>query len=59
MRRITLMQFLIEAERRHSAIHYDLRLLLEVVSRACKAISIAIGKGGRVTGYHARDAVPS
>jgi fructose-1,6-bisphosphatase I len=45
MRRITLMQYLIEQERQRDWINADLRLLIEVVSRACKAISIAIGKG--------------
>ncbi|MDT3734651.1 MAG: class 1 fructose-bisphosphatase [Denitratisoma sp.] len=45
MRRITLMQYLIELERQKDWINADLRLLIEVVSRACKAISIAIGKG--------------
>ena len=45
MRRITLMQYLIEQQRKQQWINSDLRLLVEVVSRACKAISIAIGKG--------------
>ena len=45
MRRVTLMQYLIEQERQKDWINADLRLLIEVVSRACKAISIAIGKG--------------
>ncbi len=45
MRRVTLMQYLIEQERQTGWINADLRLLIEVVSRACKAISIAIGKG--------------
>ncbi|HEY6897243.1 MAG TPA: class 1 fructose-bisphosphatase [Rhodocyclaceae bacterium] len=45
MRSITLSRFLIEEQRDKEVISSDLRLLLEVVSRACKAISIAIGKG--------------
>ena len=45
MRRVTLMQYLIEQERQKDWINADLRLLIAVVSRACKAISIAIGKG--------------
>ncbi|MBK8018901.1 MAG: class 1 fructose-bisphosphatase [Betaproteobacteria bacterium] len=45
MRRITLTQFLIERQREKQLIQADLRLLIEVVARACKAISIAIGKG--------------
>lgn len=46
MRRVTLTQFLIEEQRTKQLIPSDLRLLIEVVARACKAISIAIGKGG-------------
>ena len=48
MRRVTLMQYLIEQERQYDWVNADLRLLIEVVSRACKAISIAIGKGDLV-----------
>lgn len=46
MRRITLTRFLIEEQRAKGVIEGDLRLLVEVVARACKGISIAIGKGG-------------
>src|SRR5690348_5188851 len=42
---VTLTQFLIEEQRRHGAVNADLRLLIEVVARACKRISIAVGKG--------------
>ena len=42
---VTLSRFLIEEERNKKVIGSDLRFLVEVVSRACKAISIAIGKG--------------
>ena len=45
MRRITLTRFLIEEQRQKGIIQSDLRLLVEVVARACKAIAIAIGKG--------------
>ena len=45
MRRITLTQFLIEEQRSRGVIEADLRLLIEVVARACKAIAVAIGKG--------------
>ena len=45
MRPMTLSRFLIEEQRDKNVISHDLRLLVEVVSRACKAISIAIGKG--------------
>ncbi|GAP65297.1 fructose-1,6-bisphosphatase [Mizugakiibacter sediminis] len=41
---ISLTQFLIE-EKRAGHVDPDLRLLIEVVARACKRISIAIGKG--------------
>ena len=46
MKNITLSRFLIEEQREKNVIAADLRLLIEVVARACKAISIAIGKGG-------------
>lgn len=46
MRRITLARYLIEQQREKGVITADLKLLIEVVSRACKAISVAIGKGG-------------
>ena len=45
MRPISLTRFLIEEQREKGQIPPDLRLLIEVVARACKAISIAIGKG--------------
>ena len=45
MKRKTLTQFLIEQQREAHAMPAELRLLIEVVSRACKAISHAVGKG--------------
>jgi len=45
MRRITLSRYLIEQQREHGTLSGDLRLLIEVVARACKAISVATGKG--------------
>ncbi|MCU0868324.1 MAG: class 1 fructose-bisphosphatase [Burkholderiales bacterium] len=45
MRRITLTRFLIEEQRNRNVIETDLRLLIEVVARACKSISLAVGKG--------------
>lgn len=42
---ISLTQFLIEEQRTHGAVNADLRLLIEVLARACKRISIAVGKG--------------
>ncbi len=49
---VSLSRFLIEEQREQAHITADLRLLIEVVARACKAISIAIGKGalGNVLG---------
>jgi fructose-1,6-bisphosphatase I len=45
MRRITLTQYLIEQQRNHGTVSPQLRLLIEVVARACKAISHAVSKG--------------
>ncbi|MCC2658968.1 MAG: fbp [Panacagrimonas sp.] len=45
MKPVFLTQFLIEEMREHGEQMPDLRLLIEVVTRACKRISIAIGKG--------------
>jgi fructose-1,6-bisphosphatase I len=45
MKRISLTQHLIEEQRLHSTIPSELRLLIEVVSRACKTISHSVGKG--------------
>ena len=42
---ISLTRFLIEEQRAKAQIGADLRLLIEVVARACKMISIAVGKG--------------
>ncbi len=42
----TLARYLIEEQRNKGVITADLKFLIEVVSRACHAISIAIGKGG-------------
>ena len=41
---ISLTRFLIE-EQRQDRINPDLRLLVEVVARACKTIAVAVGKG--------------
>ncbi len=45
MHRVTLSRYLIEKQRTSGKITAKLRHLLEVVSQACKHISIAIGKG--------------
>jgi fructose-1,6-bisphosphatase I len=55
MHRVTLTQYLIEQQRSHGTVSPELRLLIEVIARACKAISHAVGKGalagiGDVTG---------
>src|SRR6476661_3715879 len=52
MKRISLTQHLIEEQRLHNTIPAELRLLIEVVARACKTISHAVGKGalGEVLG---------
>jgi fructose-1,6-bisphosphatase I len=45
MPRVTLTQYLIEQQRRPGGISPELRLLIEVIARACKSISHAVGKG--------------
>jgi fructose-1,6-bisphosphatase I len=52
MKRISLTQYLVEEQRQHDSIPAELRLLIEVVARACKTISHAVGKGalGEVLG---------
>jgi fructose-1,6-bisphosphatase I len=45
MKPISLTRFLIEEQRSRRQITPDLRLLIEVVARACKHISLAISKG--------------
>ncbi|MDB5990238.1 MAG: fbp [Herbaspirillum sp.] len=51
-KRVSLTQHLIEQQRLHNSIPAELRLLIEVVGRACKSISHAVGKGalGEVLG---------
>jgi len=44
-RRTTLTKYLIEQQREHQNLPADLRLLIEVVARACKAISYNVSKG--------------
>ena len=44
-RRVSLTQYLVEQQRRHGHIPEQLRLLIEVVARACKRIAISVNKG--------------
>jgi fructose-1,6-bisphosphatase I len=59
MRPISLTRYLIEQQHSHQTIPADLRLLIEVVARACKAISNAVSKGalGGVLGQAGTDNV--
>jgi fructose-1,6-bisphosphatase I len=45
MKRISLTQYLIEEQRLNNSIPAELRLLIEVLARACKTISHSVGKG--------------
>src|SRR5688572_31965968 len=45
MKRISLTQYLVEQQRELGRIPPQLRLLIEVVARACKHIAIAVNKG--------------
>ena len=45
MSRVSLTQYLVEQQREHGHIPQELRLLIEVVARACKHIAIAVNKG--------------
>lgn len=44
-RRVSLTQYLVEQQRAHGHIPPQLRLLIEVVARACKRIAINVNKG--------------
>ena len=50
MRRASLTQFLIERQRA-GRINADLRLLIETIARACKAISTRVNKGSLGGGH--------
>jgi fructose-1,6-bisphosphatase I len=58
-RRVSLTQYLVEQERRQGHIPGQLRLLIEVVARACKRIAISVNKGalGDVLGSAGTDNV--
>src|SRR3954465_12238907 len=50
MKRITLTQFLVSRQRDKNLINADLRLLIETIARACKAISTRVNKGALADG---------
>jgi fructose-1,6-bisphosphatase I len=50
MRRVTLSQFLVSRQRDKNLINADLRLLIETIARACKAISTRVNKGALADG---------
>jgi fructose-1,6-bisphosphatase I len=50
MKRITLTQFLVSRQKEKKLINADLRLLIETVARACKAISTRVNKGALADG---------
>ena len=43
--KISLTRYLLELQRNHGSVPSELRLLIEVVARACKSISVAVNKG--------------
>lgn len=59
MKRKSLSRYLIEQQREHNNLPSDLRLLIEVIARACKQISHAVSKGalGDVLGSAGTDNV--
>jgi fructose-1,6-bisphosphatase I len=50
MRRVTLSQYLVGRQREGNLINADLRLLIETIARACKAISTRVNKGALADG---------
>ena len=54
MKRITLTQFLVGRQQKE-VINADLRLLLETIARACKAISTRVNKGALADGHGSLD----
>ena len=58
-KRVSLTQHLIEENRRYGTVPEELRLLLEVVARACKTIGHSVGKGalGNILGSNATENV--
>ncbi len=54
MRRVTLTQYLVGRQQK-DLINADLRLLLETIARACKAISTRVNKGALADGHGSLD----
>src|SRR4029450_13782070 len=50
MKRITLTQFLVSRQKQKNLINADLRLLIETIALACKAISTRVNKGALADG---------
>jgi fructose-1,6-bisphosphatase I len=59
MRRVTLSQFLVGQQREKKLINADLRLLIETIARACKAISTRVNKGALADGHGSLETVNS
>jgi fructose-1,6-bisphosphatase len=57
MKRVTLSQFLVSRQRDKNIINADLRLLIETIARACKAISTRVNKGALADGHGSLDTV--
>ena len=55
MKRMTLTQFLV-GRQQQNVINADLRLLLETIARACKAISTRVNKGALANGHGSTEA---
>src|SRR5687767_7880389 len=53
VRRVTLSQYLVSRQREKQLINADLRLLIETIARACKAISTRVNKGALADGLGA------
>jgi len=55
--KMSLTRYLLEAQRQHGAITPDLRLLIEIVARACKTISNQVNKGALGNAFGNADTV--
>ena len=59
MKRITLTQFLVSRQKESKLINADLRLLIETIARACKAISTRVNKGALADGLGSAEVLPA